>query len=57
MDQQSPQLSTLNFDLGGKYEFQGGLGQLCCEWYGEQMWMRGNIPRLPDYFNRGTQRA
>lgn len=51
MDQQSPQLSTLNFDLGGKYKFQGRFRQLCCEYHSDRMWMRRNTPWLTEYFN------
>lgn len=47
MDQQSPQLSTLNFDLEGKYyEFQGRFGQLYCECHTEQMWSWNKYPTV-----------
>lgn len=46
MDQQSPQLSTLHFDLEGKYEFQGRFGQLCYECHSEQMWNQEKYPMV-----------
>lgn len=46
MDQQSPQLNILNFDLEGKYEFQGRFGQLCYECHSEQTWNQKKYPMV-----------